>query len=120
MTTAWFDPESARRKQATGTPSVAIFGAGVSGLSLAHELIERGFAVEVYESAIDPDEEYACWVGGLAANQTARIPGDVQLVHPYLFDEDPAGEDSDDPDPRGILIDAIAGPPEDVTVRIGS
>jgi hypothetical protein len=118
MTIAWFDPESARRKEASGTPTVAIFGAGVSGLSLAHELIERGFAVEVYESAIDPDEEYACWVGGLAANQTARIPADVEQVHPYLFDEDPGGEDSVDPDLRGVLIDAIAGLQESVTIRI--
>jgi uncharacterized protein with NAD-binding domain and iron-sulfur cluster len=29
--------------------SVAIFGGGVGGLSAAHELAERGFAVTVYE-----------------------------------------------------------------------
>src|SRR4051794_12140097 len=28
---------------------VAIFGGGVAGLSAAHELVERGFAVAVYE-----------------------------------------------------------------------
>ena len=30
---------------------VAIFGGGVAGLSAAHELINRGFEVEVYEAA---------------------------------------------------------------------
>src|SRR5437764_1831293 len=32
-----------------GGRSVAIFGAGVAGLTAAHELAERGFAVTVYE-----------------------------------------------------------------------
>ncbi|WP_460503455.1 FAD-dependent oxidoreductase, partial [Hymenobacter agri] len=30
-------------------PTVAIFGGGVAGMSAAHELAERGFAVAVYE-----------------------------------------------------------------------
>src|SRR5215218_3466765 len=30
--------------------SVAVLGGGVGGLSAAHELVERGFAVSVYES----------------------------------------------------------------------
>ena len=30
-------------------PKVVIFGGGVAGMSAAHELIERGFEVEVYE-----------------------------------------------------------------------
>lgn len=29
--------------------SVAVFGGGVAGLSVAHELAERGFQVRVYE-----------------------------------------------------------------------
>ncbi|MEX1007456.1 MAG: FAD-dependent oxidoreductase [Acidimicrobiia bacterium] len=36
-----------RRKR----PTVAVFGAGVAGLTAAHELVERGFDVTVYEAA---------------------------------------------------------------------
>jgi len=32
------------------TPTVAVLGGGVGGLSAAHELVERGFDVRVYES----------------------------------------------------------------------
>src|SRR5437868_2336075 len=43
---------------------VAIFGAGITGLSAAHELIVRGFQVEV----IDPDIN-ACIVPGLTLDR---------------------------------------------------
>ncbi len=45
---------------------VAIFGAGVSGLSAAHELAERGFEVDVYEMDIG--------IGGMARTQYALAP----------------------------------------------
>src|SRR3954451_16961305 len=32
------------------TPTVAVLGGGVAGLTAAHELVERGFGVDVYES----------------------------------------------------------------------
>ncbi|HET6983814.1 MAG TPA: FAD-dependent oxidoreductase, partial [Myxococcaceae bacterium] len=31
-------------------PSVAVLGGGVGGMSAAHELVERGFRVTVYEA----------------------------------------------------------------------
>jgi len=45
-------------------PRVAVFGAGIAGLTAAHELSERGFSVDVFESGGA--------VGGLAATQ--RFP----------------------------------------------
>src|SRR5688572_1007650 len=36
-------------RAATTVPTVAILGGGVAGLSAAHELADRGFAVTVYE-----------------------------------------------------------------------
>ena len=62
-------------------PTVTVFGAGVAGLTAAHELIERGFDVQVVESAESQFEEYECEVGGLAANQFSRVPASTNEVH---------------------------------------
>src|SRR6266700_6024351 len=40
---------TAKIKSATMSMRVAVLGGGVGGLSAAHELIERGFDVSVYE-----------------------------------------------------------------------
>jgi len=63
-----------RRRSVYATPVVTVFGAGITGLSVAHELIERGFRVRVVEKAPSQDREYECEVGGLARNQFARAP----------------------------------------------
>ena len=56
--------------------SVTIFGAGVAGLTAAHELVERGFKVEV----IDPDireeihnQTLGRGIGGMARSQWAGV-----------------------------------------------
>jgi glycine/D-amino acid oxidase-like deaminating enzyme len=59
-------------------PKVTIFGAGIAGLTAAHELIERGFEVHVIEKQPSPTEEYACQVGGMAANQLSRVKIDLE------------------------------------------
>ncbi len=62
-------------------PSVAIFGGGMAGLSAAHELIHRGYQVDVYESAPK--------LGGKNCNQGTGAPapsgGRAPLVGEHGF-----------------------------------
>src|SRR5215469_2138149 len=71
----------AGKKSPNLAPIVTIFGAGIAGLSAAHELIERGFSVQVVEPARRADQEYGVEVGGLARNQFARVPEDPRILH---------------------------------------
>ncbi len=54
---------------------VIIFGGGVAGMSAAHELAERGFAVEVYE-------RQPVYVGGKA--RSTQVPGTATPGRPAL------------------------------------
>lgn len=58
-------------------PKVVIFGAGITGLTAAHELIERGWDVTVVEKEIDPLNVDECAIGGLARTQWSvyQAPG---------------------------------------------
>ncbi|MEO5769710.1 MAG: NAD(P)-binding protein [Polyangia bacterium] len=64
---------------------MTIFGAGISGLSAAHELVDRGFIVQVFEK----EEERSCpgrtHIGGLAANQPARVRANIEDLHGRLI-----------------------------------
>lgn len=62
-------------------PIVTVFGAGIAGLTVAHELVERGFDVRVIEPTPSEDVEYECEVGGIARNQMGRIRADLALLH---------------------------------------
>jgi hypothetical protein len=53
---------------------VTIFGAGVAGLTAAHELIERGFRVQVWEPVSDQrDPRRGLVVGGMARTQWGQV-----------------------------------------------
>lgn len=71
-------------------PIVTVFGAGIAGLTAAHELVERGFQVQVVEPSKSPSCEYECSVGGLAANQFSRVRAPLQALHPWLMSDDNA------------------------------
>ncbi|MBV1878973.1 MAG: hypothetical protein KUG79_15140 [Pseudomonadales bacterium] len=68
-------------------PLVTVFGAGPAGLTAAHELIERGFKVQVVEPRQSLFAEYGCEVGGLAASQYSRVRCRMRM-HPYFYDKE--------------------------------
>ncbi len=55
-------------------PLVTVIGAGVSGLSAAHELIERGFRVQVVDDNKMNLEPWKADVGGIARTPLRRLP----------------------------------------------
>src|SRR4051794_20907249 len=59
-----------RQKRQFSPGRVAIFGAGIAGLTAAHELAERGFSVIVVEP--EAEGEGTSRVGGMARSQ-ARV-----------------------------------------------
>ena len=80
MTECICTPASSERR-----PTVAVLGAGIAGLTAAHELAERGFVVTVYEPR--PDERNGLGtepagtyppvkLGGLAASQYSTVGPD--------------------------------------------
>ncbi|WP_159928751.1 MULTISPECIES: FAD-dependent oxidoreductase [Nocardia] len=71
-------PPEARRTPGlrTGGKSVAVFGGGVAGLSAAHELIERGYAVTVYEPAFLGGKARSMGVPGTGTDGRLDLPGE--------------------------------------------
>jgi hypothetical protein len=55
---------------------VNVYGAGIAGLTAAHELMIRGFKVRIVESdfAMDPEGNEGPAIGGLARNQYLEAP----------------------------------------------
>jgi uncharacterized protein with NAD-binding domain and iron-sulfur cluster len=56
---------------------VVVVGAGIAGMTAAHELAERGYEVEVIEAVQDPQALYGqptALVGGLARTSWSRVP----------------------------------------------
>ena len=73
VTPAWANaiPRRAGRGQ-----RVAVLGGGMAGLAAAHELIERGFRVDVYERKALGGKARSIPVAGTAAGGRKRLPGE--------------------------------------------
>lgn len=72
-------------KNRMNPPIVTVFGAGVTGLTVAHELVERGFLVQVIDKKEDCYNGGVPVVGGMAANQQARVRGNIEDLHRDLL-----------------------------------
>ncbi|MGW0639542.1 hydroxysqualene dehydroxylase [Nocardia salmonicida] len=60
----------------SGGKAVAIFGGGMAGLSAAHELVERGYDVTVYEPAFLGGKARSMGVPGTASPGRQELPGE--------------------------------------------
>ncbi|TMQ08115.1 MAG: FAD-dependent oxidoreductase [Deltaproteobacteria bacterium] len=67
MTDGWTHKQGDRRR-------VVVIGAGVAGMTAAHELVERGYEVEVVEMAPDLHDSKRPRLGGMARTAWARVP----------------------------------------------
>jgi uncharacterized protein with NAD-binding domain and iron-sulfur cluster len=97
-------------------PQVVIFGAGIAGLTAAHELVERGFDVEVYEKeGPSPWEQYVtkapCSIGGMARTQWARTTQRQHDDDPHF----PAGTEPITTIPDEIDMSVFRRPPKSDT-----
>ncbi|MFC7307101.1 FAD-dependent oxidoreductase [Streptomyces monticola] len=69
-------PGRATAARRAGRPTVAVFGGGVGGLSAAHELVERGFDVTVYERKSFGGKARSMPVSGTGSGGRADLPGE--------------------------------------------
>jgi hypothetical protein len=89
-------------KHTLNPPIVTVIGAGVAGLTVAHELVERGFLVQVVEATPDPFHPGRPLVGGMAANQPARVRANIEDLHATLLE---ARKPLKNDDGKKIVID---------------
>lgn len=66
-------PQDEEPARAHAAPRVLVIGAGITGMSAAHELIERGFNVDVLEPETSGSRPNSAAVGGVARTPKVRL-----------------------------------------------
>jgi len=76
-------PDNVARRNVVGSqrgrraPTVAVLGGGVGGMSAAHELVERGFQVTVYEAkSVQGGKARSIFVPGTGSEGRRGLPGE--------------------------------------------
>jgi uncharacterized protein with NAD-binding domain and iron-sulfur cluster len=75
-------PGLVRRSWGGSRPTVAVFGGGIAGLTAAHELIQRGFDVTVYERRAWGGKARSTEVPGSGSGGRKPLPGE----HGFRFE----------------------------------
>ncbi|GAB2584433.1 FAD-dependent oxidoreductase [Streptomyces capparidis] len=94
---------------------VAVFGAGVAGLTAAQELVERGFDVDVYERKELGGKSRSIWVPGSGGGGRRDLPGEHGFRYvpgfyhhlPETMARIPVGEGSRTVHDRLIPVDGV-------------
>jgi hypothetical protein len=74
---------AAPRRPGTSRPTVAVFGGGIAGLTAAHELVERGFDVTVYERRAWGGKARSTEVPGSGVGDRKPLPGEHGYRVPF-------------------------------------
>lgn len=109
-------------------PIVAVYGAGVAGLTAAHELAVRGFDVYVIEPRADPRQANPMvpQVGGVARTQWSAVPSAadqparLQTARAFPLEHDPQGDEVERrllELPRQVRFDASGTVPDEATME---
>jgi uncharacterized protein with NAD-binding domain and iron-sulfur cluster len=93
--------------------TVAVLGGGIAGLTAAHELVERGFDVTVYEAVAWGGKARSTQVPGSAAGGRRPLPGEHAYRVPFGFYQNlpdtmqriPFGAN-----PRGVFDNLVPAP----------
>ncbi|MFC7307099.1 FAD-dependent oxidoreductase [Streptomyces monticola] len=104
-------PAPAVRRRAH-RPTVAVLGGGVAGLSAAHELVERGFDVTVYEHKSFGGKARSMPVPGTGSGGRADLPGEHGLrLFPGIYRNlpDTLSRIPFQGNPRGVLDNLTMG-----------
>jgi hypothetical protein len=107
MSAALIDPTERSRTGVT----ITIFGAGITGLSAAHELVERGFRVLIVETEWDEQRRQVVLGGGAASYDVTRGSG-CALQSPFSA----GGFEAFEPG----ISDASVATPEQMAVERGT